>query len=290
MIRRFLDPASFRSALEPLLAAEPLRATILVTVLHGLIAAPDRGFRPLLLAAFDGETVVGACVQTPPYPVSVLLAGAGAAADRAATAARLGDAVAASRAVLPGFNGPRRDAEPVAAAYVAAAKRASAVATDMLLYRLGSYAPPPATPGSVRLADPADDADLDLLARWRHAFALEATHGFGADGPNPAAVLRNHAAGVTTLLWLAEDGRPVSFASHSAVVVGAARVGPVYTPPDERRHGYGAAVTAAAVDSARSRGAEAVLLFTDLANPTSNAIYRRLGFEPVEEFVELTVT
>jgi predicted GNAT family acetyltransferase len=31
-----------------------------------------------------------------------------------------------------------------------------------------------------------------------------------------------------------------------------------------------------------------VLLFTDLANATSNAIYQRLGYRPVEDRIELS--
>ena len=35
--------------------------------------------------------------------------------------------------------------------------------------------------------------------------------------------------------------------------------------------------------AARDAGASRVLLFTDLANPTSNGLYQRLGYEPVED-------
>ena len=53
-------------------------------------------------------------------------------------------------------------------------------------------------------------------------------------------------------------------------------------PPDSvRGHGYGSAVTAAAARQAWLGGAHDVVLFADLANPISNAIYQRIGFEPV---------
>jgi len=51
------------------------------------------------------------------------------------------------------------------------------------------------------------------------------------------------------------------------------RIGPVYTPPEHRGHGYAAAVTAAAARGALERGARQVLLYTDLANPTTNRLY-----------------
>jgi len=42
---------------------------------------------------------------------------------------------------------------------------------------------------------------------------------------------------------------------------------------------------AAASQAARLAGPREVVLFTDLANPTSNALYQRLGFRPVSDRV-----
>jgi predicted GNAT family acetyltransferase len=71
------------------------------------------------------------------------------------------------------------------------------------------------------------------------------------------------------------------------VISGSARVGPVYTPTAARGHGYGSAVTAAATRSILDEGAIPVL-FTDLANPTSNKIYQAMGYEPVEDRLVVT--
>lgn len=70
-------------------------------------------------------------------------------------------------------------------------------------------------------------------------------------------------------------------------VAGVSRIRPVFTPADRRRHGYGSAVTAAAARSALDSGVDDVVLFTDLANPTSNAIYQRIGFKPVADAVRI---
>jgi predicted GNAT family acetyltransferase len=56
-----------------------------------------------------------------------------------------------------------------------------------------------------------------------------------------------------------------------------------YTPPQHRRRGYGAAVTTACTHDALCGGAQHVVLFTDLANPTSNTLYQRLGYRPVSD-------
>ncbi len=65
------------------------------------------------------------------------------------------------------------------------------------------------------------------------------------------------------------------------------RIGPVFTPLTRRGHGYGPAVTAAAADLAHRSGTADVVLFADSANPVSNAIYQRIGFEPVCDSVRI---
>jgi predicted GNAT family acetyltransferase len=68
---------------------------------------------------------------------------------------------------------------------------------------------------------------------------------------------------------------------------GVVRVAPVYTPSEHRRRGYGGAATVAVSQAALDASAADVVLFTDLANPTSNALYQRLGYRPLEERVVL---
>lgn len=84
------------------------------------------------------------------------------------------------------------------------------------------------------------------------------------------------------MLW-EDDGVPVSMAGISPRVAGTVRVAAVYTPPENRGRGYAAAVTAEISRAAREAGARDVLLFTDLANPTSNGVYRRIGYRAVSD-------
>ena len=86
------------------------------------------------------------------------------------------------------------------------------------------------------------------------------------------------------MLWDV-DGTPVSMAMLRAPAAGVSRIGPVFTPLTHRGHGYGSAVTAAAAELAHRSGTPDVVLFADLANPVSNAIYQRIGFEAVRDSV-----
>ena len=90
-------------------------------------------------------------------------------------------------------------------------------------------------------------------------------------------------------LW-EHDDQVVSMAGFSEPVAGVARVGPVYTPPAHRNRGYGTAVTATASAAALSGGATHIVLYTDLSNPTSNAIYQTIGYHPHHDAEERTFT
>ena len=72
-------------------------------------------------------------------------------------------------------------------------------------------------------------------------------------------------------------------------LAGQARVSLVRTPPEERGRGFAGAVTSAVSRAALDAGAEQVLLFTDLANPTSNALYQRLGYRPLADHAALAI-
>lgn len=84
--------------------------------------------------------------------------------------------------------------------------------------------------------------------------------------------------------WETLDGTPVSMAGVTPVVAGQIRVAPVYTPAHLRGRGYAGAVMVEVSRAALAAGAAEVLLFADLANPTSNGLYQRIGYRPVTDF------
>ena len=128
-----------------------------------------------------------------------------------------------------------------------------------------------------------------MIALWWYRFALEARTSPRPSAPNADVLAERSIRRHATLLWCVE-GRPVAVAGAGSVVDGAVRIGPVYTPPADRGHHYGSAVTAAAVESALRRGASVVELFTDADYASANNIYRRLGFEQVDVFEEAEIT
>jgi predicted GNAT family acetyltransferase len=127
---------------------------------------------------------------------------------------------------------------------------------------------------------------MALMAGFRTDFQIEAIGHERVPGIALTDVRRSLALGNGHILWEV-DGRVVSYAAVGKPINGMSRVGPVYTPPEDRGHGYGSAVTAAVTQWALDAGAENVVLFTDLANPVSNSIYQRIGYRPVYDSTEL---
>ncbi|MEU8435748.1 GNAT family N-acetyltransferase [Streptomyces sp. NPDC029216] len=269
------DLAAYLTAARPTVAAHPVVNTTLLTVIDALERRGPHAYGDTgpLFGWWTGPdgTVDGALLHTPPFPL--LLGVLPAEAVRA-----LGGALRAEPLLtrVEGLNARAADAAAVAAAWGTPTR----VAQELRLYRLGTLAAPdPAPRGRARRAT---EADLPLLARWTAEFNRE------CDLPaTPSeASLRDRVSYGGFLVW-EHDARPVSLAGFSRPVCAASRIGPVYTPPAERGRGYAAGVTHATVEAAHAAGATEVLLFTDLANPTSNGVYRRLGFTPVEDRLEL---
>jgi Acetyltransferase (GNAT) family len=268
------DPAKFLDAAGDLLRSDPARHTVPLSVAETLRArggAMFGGLSPLFgwwqSAGGDPECVV---LHTPPYPVLVTRLPDGSAEPLAAELAARGTPV-------PGVDAQGRDAETFAAAWHALTGASAWVRQRTRLFRLEELVPPsPGPPGAARVAGVAD---RDLLVSWHEAFRAEVGGIAGSSIPGAVDDRISH-GGMT--LWEA-DGVPVAMAGVTRPSLGMIRVGPVYTPPDQRRRGYAAAATAAVSRSALAAGIEQVVLFTDLDNPTSNALYLRLGFRPVED-------
>lgn len=144
------------------------------------------------------------------------------------------------------------------------------------LYRLGTLTPPrPLAEGRGRVAGEEDHAQV---VHWCHEFAA------AVDEVLPTSWADTRFADKHFTFWETPDGTPVSIAGSTSMIGGMVRVDPVYTPPHLRGRGYAAAVTTEVTRAALAAGATDVVLFTDPDNPTSNALYRRLGYVLVTDW------
>ncbi|WP_228917700.1 GNAT family N-acetyltransferase [Streptomyces sp. DH20] len=144
------------------------------------------------------------------------------------------------------------------------------------LYRLGTLTPP--RPHPEGRAHAARAADRDLVVRRCREFCAEVGEQPSIDLIDAGAWDRSRFGDRHFTFWRTPDGTPVSMAAVTSVTGGMVRVDPVHTPARFRGQGYAGAVTAAVSRAALEAGATDVVLFADPANPTSNALYQRLGY------------
>jgi GNAT superfamily N-acetyltransferase len=259
------DLDAFWKLAEPVYRADPIRHTLALSVLDGLRKAPDpTAEAPLLVTFDDNGRTAGAVFCTPPWPIGV------SGLPDAAIPAFI-ELLRDIEFPVTGVNGPAGTAGLFSEAWLATTGATLGHEFSLRVYRLAELVPP-AVAGVARAAT---DADVEHLARWRVEFGGDTGH---MPEENHAEVIRRSMAlGNANLLWEV-DGVPVSYAAATKPVDAMSRVGPVYTPPEHRGHGYGSAASAAVTQWALDTGADHVVLFTDLANPTSNSIYQRIGF------------
>lgn len=271
-VTRPADPAEFLERTAAFRAADPVRTNVIGSVATGVLQGRAYDAEHWFVVEDGTGAVVGAAIWTEPY--RLLLAPMPQEAAHA-----LARAVLELPRVPPGVIGPQETAEAV----VAAAGWPTEQHMLEHLLVLQEFAPATGVPGHAR---PLTDADVDLATEWMRQFSEDA--GALITDPREAVVGRmaNHR------FWVV-DGQPVAFASHAPLVGSeggtVGRVGPVFTPAEHRRRGYGGAVTSAVVEHLLPL-ASTVMLYTDAANPTSNGVYERLGFRQVADVVDLTIT
>jgi predicted GNAT family acetyltransferase len=219
----------------------------------------------------DG-TVRATFFRTPPHRLNLTVLTAEEADALAARLAALGQRP-------PGVHADRDTATAFAEAWQRHTGATATLRQRQRLYRLGALTVPrPVPPGGPRIAD---KADREQLLRWHDEFAEAVGEGTVRDATEWADA-RIADGGIT--FWETPDGTPVAMAGATPEIAGQVRVAPVYTPSHLRGRGYAGAATAEVSRAALAAGAQEVLLFTDLSNPTSNGLYQRIGYRPVADF------
>ncbi|ONI68533.1 hypothetical protein BWI15_36710 [Kribbella sp. ALI-6-A] len=270
-VRMTGDPAEFKVIAFPFLQGDPVLNSMLISNVQGRIdglmydPAP-----PVFLSVHDDDRVVGVVICT---ALRGVLLGDLAEDLIPVVLPALAESVPDAKYI----EGTTTVAEPFAARYADQLGRQLTDDRVTRLHRLADFVPQHAD-GSPRRAT---EDDVDDVARMIAGFGEDTSGRLGVEEEQRWARGRIGAG----QLWLWEnDGRTVCMAGQHGPVFGADRIGPVYTPPADRGHGYGSALTAYLTRRILDGGNQACL-YTDLANPTSNKIYARIGYRPVTDFV-----
>jgi uncharacterized protein len=280
---RLDDATAFLTEAEPFLLADEARHNLILGIAGTIRDTPDLyPLRSLWLVRDEGHEVVAAALRTPPYNLIL-------ARPRSSEAlAALAEAVAGEE--IPGAVGSEPEVHEFAELWSRHSGLAGQVSMRQGVYALDQVELVPTVSGSARVAT-SDDRDVAL--RWWIDFGEEVLHEGGPGRERAEASVDHKLSSPTSgfLLW-EEEGQAVSLAGWGGPTPNGIRIGPVYTPPELRGRGYATAVTAELsqrlLDGRLYEGGRSFcFLYTDLANPTSNAIYERIGYRRIAESAEV---
>lgn len=273
-ITAFEDVREFQQRAEPVLRERQAEYQLIIEVLDGLAANGWQGkydSPPLLALVADGHRPLGLLVRTPPFRLLLT--------ELPASAVPLVVRWVRDRHISPpGVLAPKAVADLLAADWSRQTGQSATLSHALRIHRLLKVITPVTPPGQMRQAQ---QADLDTLIAWTEALDREIQSGDTRD-PRPRVrwLIDNHGF----FVWA--DEVPRAMAGCSLPTSGGAHISRVYTPPENRRRGYATALVAQLSQQLLDSGGEFCFLFTDLDNPTSNSIYRRIGYEGVCDYAE----
>ncbi len=262
-VRTTADAAEVLREAGAFLVSRPVEHNVILSILHSRITHPEVGRYWWLV---DDGVVVGVAMHTP-FSFS-----ATATPMRRELARAL---VAATDPPVPGFIGEAATAAAYAGAWAQRHRVPVAPTDGERLFQLDGAREVGRAPGVLR---PAVPGDRSVLVEWLEKFGDDTGHAL----EDSEVVIDRYLDERSVWLWI-DDG-PVAMARAAPVVAGVARIGPVYTPPEQRGKGY-ATTCVERLSRHIEDGEHIAILYTQLTNPTSNAIYARIGFEPVLEVV-----
>jgi predicted GNAT family acetyltransferase len=265
-------PQEFLDRAKPLLLTDEACYNLLLGVPANLIARAVAPASPLYFAVVtDDDRVLAAAMVTPPHPLVLSRIRHPPAAEVIA------QGLLAAKMMPPGVHGPVPVGEQFAGIWQGLTGQRHEQTMAQRIYRLQEVRPVAGVPGSLRRATATD---RPLLIQWLRAFNAEA---FGEHAPpfDPEELADRRLQGRTEGLHLWEHRGPRALAGYTGPTPHGIRVGPVYTPPEHRNQGYASACTAALSQLLLDQGYRFCFLYTDLANPTSNRIYQRIGYGTV---------
>jgi len=274
VIERHADADGLLTAAQSWLLEAEAENNLLLGIALGWRGRAPTDPPPYWVSVHDANGVVGCACRTPPRALVLSRMPAGAIA-------LLTEDVGSAYSSVSGVTGPTADAEAFAGAWIERHGGTSRTRFRMRLHELTrvSFAGP-LPPGSLRQAA---DADLPLAREWMDEHVSDT--GIAPSAPD---VTEQLIARGQLNFWL-DGGGPRAMVAATRETRSGCAINTVYTPPRFRRRGYATAAVATLSETLLTAGRRFCCLYTDLANPTSNSIYAKIGYRPVRDETEIVL-
>lgn len=270
-VYRFENSIEFYARVKDYLLNQEGMYNLLLAISHNLIENPEHfEEKPYLATVEANGEIIAIAMRTPPRPVLL------SRIKDLQAVELLAQDLSISYPSLPGVNAPTDEAQAFTRAWHSLTAQSYQLQLALRTFQLEKVKPISQVTGYLRLVT---EDDRELLKNWYEAFSLEALGEIESD---PEHWVQRVLHQGTAYLW--HDEVPVSIACRGGSTPNGVRINMVYTPPEYRRRGYASACVAALSQTLLDRGSRFCFLFTDLANPTSNHIYQKIGYEPIGDW------
>ena len=232
---------------------------------------------PLLLSILEQGRVVGVVVMTPPKRIILSRIDT----DIQTAIVPLVHHLREIDVQIPGVVGPAAAAQAFADCWVEDMPGVSVkLSKRMRVFEAKSVANLPLSSGKLRFARPDDHT---LMTLW----IVGLSEALGEPVNFDDAKSRAEKLVKDQQLYIWDNEGPVSIAGVSRPMRNGTTIGAVYTPPEHRGKGYATSCVLLLTKKLLSDGYSFCSLYTDLANPTSNSIYTKIGYVPIDDALEL---
>jgi len=266
-VHRYTDARAFNDRIAPALEPAERENNLLLGAARRLASVPDDA--AVMVGVEEGGDIVCVALLVPPF--NLLVSPAPDAAFEA-----LAGRLQAWRIALPGVMVIASVSDAFAALWQRLTRCGVTRGRDVRLLALAAAPQATSAPGALR---PAGRSDISVIAAWGGEFFPEV--GL-PNAERDLFIARLDEEIAAQRLWLWEcDGQPVSMLGYRETTARAIRIGPVYTPRRSRGRGFASAAVAGLSARLLAGGRSWCLLFADVENSTSTALYRWLGYQDV---------
>ena len=153
----------------------------------------------------------------------------------------------------------------------------------LIVHKLTTVNKLPVAPGKFEMAD---SNDADLATEWALTFEEEKNPAVRNSKEQVLKTTQTRIALGNVFKWT-DKGNTVCMAAINRKTKNSGIIGLVYTPEEYRGNGYATSHVQKLSEYILQNGFSYCGLFTDKANPTSNSIYKKIGYEPITEFLDI---
>lgn len=153
----------------------------------------------------------------------------------------------------------------------------------LIVHKLTSVNSLPLTTGKL---EKANANDIDSIAEWTVSFERDAKTFPIKTKEQALETTQARIASGNLFKWV-DEGEIVSIAAIVRKTRHLGIVGLVYTPDESRGKGYATSCVQKVSEHILQNGFKYCGLFTDKSNPTSNHIYKKIGYNPITEFTDI---